>query len=33
MCLIMIYFNALDFNKCRSEEVMNISFDAQCIFS
>ena len=28
----MIHFCALDFNMCRSEEVISFYFDAQCIY-
>ena len=28
---IMMHFNALDVNVCRSEEVISLYFDAQCI--
>ena len=30
LCPIMIHFNDLDFNVCRSEEVISFLFDAQC---
>ena len=35
LCPIMIHFNALDFNVCRSKEVCDnyVSFDAECIMA